>query len=69
MLAHEIVYQGTAQGQTDRTQHIYKHSLNKWKSCINLQQEEGILAATNTTMEKLGFQHNTKKINTGPTVT
>ena len=55
MLAHEMVYTGTAQGRTDRTRAIDQQSMAKWKTALSAQTEHQIISLVGSTMRQLGY--------------
>ncbi|MBE8232817.1 MAG: hypothetical protein HAW67_03715 [Endozoicomonadaceae bacterium] len=55
MLTHERVYQGIAQGKTDRTRAVDNQSIDKWKKTLQPNEEKQMQAAISMTMEKLGY--------------
>lgn len=55
ILMHHNVYDGTAQGETDRSRSVDRKSLNKWSSKLNDQQVREVLSISRSTMVLLEY--------------
>ena len=56
MLAHEEVFQGVAQGRTNRARPIDRNSINAWTEELTEKEESQIIAIASETMAALGYQ-------------